>query len=162
MIDGKLHVKASDGQDAGVFSLRDRQFTFAPGAAVSIQASLGTPRRGEVRVGVAIDGIRVGARPTKAGIELFAIDRGDDRQIDAIARVTGEGDRVTLTVVRDATHSDVLKWFATIGDQPCAGTITATAVPADAAMEIFVAAPRQAMKQPLWVSDLRVRPATDE
>ncbi len=156
----RLQVKASGDQGGTLFSLRDQQFTLAAGAAASIRASLGAPMRRDAQAGFAIDGIRVGVRPTKAGVELFASDRGDDRQVDSITKLPGDSDPVTLTIMRDAGQTDVLHWFASIGDQLRSGTVTTAALPAEAALEVFVVPPRQSLKQPLWLSDLKVRPAT--
>jgi hypothetical protein len=157
--DQTLRVNVSGDQGGKVFALRNESLALAPGAAVSIRASLGAPLRRDVQAGLAIDGIRVGVRPTKAGVELFARDRGEDAELDSIAKVSGDRDPVTLTILRDAEQTDVLRWFASIGDQLRSGTITTTSLPVEAALEIFVVPPRQSLKQPLWLSDLKVRPA---
>jgi hypothetical protein len=151
--DNQLRVKIVGGDN--VFKLTEKHFTMTPTSAIAFRTSLSAGMRGEVQVGFEIDGIRIGLRPFKGGIEVIARDRGKDASIDSVSKIKTGSTTSVLTVARDTTQPDELAWFVRTDDQDRTGTIGVTSLGPSPTTALFVLAPKKELERRLWIADLK-------
>ena len=153
--DGELRLKSTKGQQS--YQLSDKQFKLTAGAAISLTSSVSAGMPGETQVGFEVDGIRIGLRSVKQGVEVFARDRGEESRRDPVHKIATAAETTTLSIGRDAEQPDTLHWFIESGDLIQTGTIGVTALGQSPALSIFVSVSKTTAKRPLWLSGLKTR-----
>ena len=153
--DGELRLKSTKGQQS--YQLSDKQFKLTAGAAISLTSSVSAGLPGETQVGFEVDGIRIGLRSVKQGVEVFARDRGEESRRDPVHKIATTAETTTLSIGRDAEQPDTLHWFIESGDLIQTGTIGVTALGQSPALSIFVSVSKTTAKRPLWLSGLKTR-----
>ncbi|PAY19617.1 hypothetical protein CKO51_10155 [Rhodopirellula sp. SM50] len=153
--DGELRPKTIQGQQT--YQLSDKQFELTAGSAMSLTSSMSAGMPAATQVGFEIDGIRIGLRSFKQGVDVFARDRGEESRIDAVNKITTNGKTTTLSIYRDAKQSDMLRWFVESGDRIQTGTIGVTAIGESPSVGIFVSVSKTDPKRPLKLSGFKTR-----
>ncbi|MCS7470381.1 hypothetical protein NZK35_27340 [Stieleria sp. ICT_E10.1] len=139
------------------YRLSDRQFKLAAGAAMSLTSSVSAGMPGGTQVGFEVDGIQIGLRSFKQGVEVFARDRGEESRLDPVNKITTNGETSTLSIYRDVEQPETLQWFVESGDKIQAGTIGVTALGQSPGVGIFLSVSKPAAKRPLWLSEFKTR-----
>ncbi|QDV44166.1 hypothetical protein Enr13x_40280 [Stieleria neptunia] len=153
--DGELRLKSIKGPQS--YQLSDKQFKLTAGSALALTSSLSAGMPGGTQVGFEVDGIRIGLRSVKQGVEVFARDRGEASRRDPVDKLTTSDTTTTLSVWRDAKQPDTLQWFVDSGDRIQTGTIGVTSIGESPTVGIFVSVSKTAAKRPLTLSGLKTR-----
>lgn len=151
----KLAVRPASGENA--FALTDKQFHLTLGSTIALTTSLSAGMRSDMHVGFEIDGIRIGIRPIKNGIEVYARDRGEDSRIDSVCKITTTTESSMIALTRDAEKSDSFRWSITTDDQMRTGLVGATSLGEAPSTSIFIVAPRNDSGGPFWITDYKTR-----
>lgn len=152
----KLVVKSTNR--GNVFQLSDQHFSMSTGAAVSLETSLVAKMRPEMNVGVEIDQVRVGIRPSPKGVQVYVRGSGANGSIQVLTEVSTTSKPTTLTIERDTDDSDLIRWFAKSADQSFTGTIGVPSLEQNPSTSIYVSSPKRKSDQPFWISNLMMRP----
>ena len=143
-------LKISADSKSKWYALRFKQVALSPGDALELTTSLSAKMPGDLHVGLTVDGVSIGLRSTKSGLEVFAKDRGKDAYLESISKVTTRAKQSTFAVQRDPKDRDTLRWYFQSGDQSQTGTI-GTAIKEKAPAAIFVSTSKKKPKQPLTI-----------
>ncbi|MDV6030871.1 MAG: hypothetical protein F9B45_12380 [Phycisphaera sp. RhM] len=153
--DGELRPKTT--KDQQTYQLSDKEFKLTAGSAMSLTSSMSAGMPAATQVGFEIDGIRIGLRSFKEGVEVFARDRGEESQLDPVNKISTNGKTATLSIYRDVKQPETLQWFVESDDRIQTGTIGVTALGQSPEVGIFLSVPKTAAKRPLGLSELKTR-----
>lgn len=156
--DNQLQIKTDMGKN--LYRLTDNQFKMTGGSAVAVTTSLAAKMPSETSLTFSVDGIRIGLRPTKIGVELYALNRDSNGPIESICKIKTKKP-ATLTIVRDDKIGHRLRWFIKTGATARTGTIDAPSLSEAASVSLSIATPQKELKQTFWLSDYKTRSGSD-
>ncbi|MCD0459371.1 hypothetical protein [Roseiconus lacunae] len=139
----------------------DRRVEFADtiklavGNAFLIRTSLPKEQDAGCSVAVVIEGIQIGVRRSKDGVEIFARDRTEDSKRNSVSQFKTSAENVAFVVARDPKSVDRLRWMARIEEQIQAGTIDATSLSEEASVSLVIQPPTKDVSQPLKILELQ-------
>lgn len=156
---GRLKIKASDQR--APFALTAPGLALAKGSVISVETSIHKSSPDDVRVGFIIDGIRIGLRRQRKGVDVYVREQGKGSKPQSMVKINTGSKTATLLVERDSKRDDRLNWFVRTNDKDRAGSVDAN-LTERAATEVFAIPPKKESSVPTWISDLKFRePKTD-
>lgn len=141
------------------FKLPARDLKVAKGEAIKLVSSLSSSFPIESRVAIAIDGVEVGWKPTKAGVDLFIRDReaAAEEKIGSLNGIKGGADTV-LWVGRSVEDPNEIRFFLQAGkdkkEKRLSGSLVALNVPPEAPLAIVVSAGRTAGEKQFVIREI--------
>ncbi|MEO1614542.1 MAG: hypothetical protein AAFV88_01750 [Planctomycetota bacterium] len=154
--DSLVFTPASGGSSR-TLKISDR--TLKPGEAVRLVSTISAQARHETRIALSVDGIQLGLKSTKKGLEIFARDRGDaaDESLSVVGRTPAPA---VLLVGRSKNKPNELHWFVQAGtakgQRRQSGTISAINLPGESPISIVFRQPGPNGKSPLAIRQIGI------
>ena len=151
---GRVMIKANDQR--APFVLTAPGLSLAKGSVVSIETSIHQSSPDDVRVGFIIDGIQIGLRRYRKGVDVYVREQGAGSKPQSMVKISTGAKTATLLVERNSKRDDRLDWFVRTDDKDRAGSVDAN-LDEHAATEVFAIPPKKKSSVLTWISNLKFR-----